>query len=58
MIEAGSIVRYTGPDLVAYQTGKTYKVEGYVKPLDLYAVMSELGEAYCLPEEYLQEVLP
>ena len=53
MIKAGSVVKYIGPDTVAFETGKTYKVVGYVKELDLYRVISELEEAYCLPKEYL-----
>ena len=56
MIEAGKKARYIGPDLVAYETGKEYEVVGYDAKLDLYAVMSELDEAYLIAEEYLEEV--
>ena len=50
----GQIVRYTGPDLVAYEQGKTYTVLGYDKKLDLYEIMSELDEAYLLPEDVMK----
>ena len=56
MIKAGDKVRYVGPDLVAYKTGKIYEVTGYDEELDAYGVMSELGEAYCLGEADLEEI--
>lgn len=56
MIKVGDKVRYVGPDLVAYETGKIYEVVGYDKELDAYAVMSELDEAYLLAVENLQEI--
>ena len=48
MIKIGDKVKYTGPDLVAYETGKYYLVTGYDEELDMYSVMSELDEAYML----------
>lgn len=56
MIKKGSKVRYTGPDLVAYETGKIYTVMRHKKGTDMYSVMSELDEAYYLPIDYLEEV--
>ena len=50
----GQIFRYSGPDLVAYEQGKTYTVLGYDKKLDLYRIISELDEAYLLPEDVLK----
>ena len=56
MIKVGDKVKYVGPDLVAYETGKIYEVVGYDKELDAYAVMSELDEAYLLAVENLEEI--
>ena len=56
MFKAGDKVRYLGPDLVTYETGKIYEVTGYDKELDAYGVMSELGESYYLGDEYLQDL--
>ena len=56
MMKAGDKVRYVGPDLVAYETGKIYEVTGYDEELDAYAVMSELDEAYLLAAENLEEI--
>ena len=52
--EKGQIVRYTGPDLVTYETGKTYTVLGYNAAFDMYGILSELDEAYLLPDDVLQ----
>ena len=57
MIKVGDTIKYIGPDLVAYNKGKTYKVTaGYDKELKAYGVMSELGEDYYVAKEYLEEV--
>ncbi len=56
MIKVGDKVRYMGPDLVAYETGKIYEVTGYDEELDAYGVMSELGESYLLGKLDLQEL--
>ena len=56
MIKVGDKVRYVGPDLVAYETGKIYEVTGYDEELDAYGVMSELGESYLLGKLDLQEL--
>ena len=56
MIKVGDKVRYVGPDLVAYETGKIYEVTGYDEELDAYGVMSELGESYLLGKLALQEL--
>jgi len=53
MIKIGDKVKYIGPDLVAYETGKYYLVTGYDEELDMYSVMSELDEAYMLGKEVL-----
>ncbi len=51
----GQIVWYTGPDLVAYETGKTYTVLGYNKKLDMYGILSYLDdEVFMLPEDVLK----
>ena len=34
MIKVGDKVKYIGPDMVAFETGKSYKVTGYNKELD------------------------
>lgn len=52
----GEMVRYIGPDLVTYEKGKTYKVEGYDEELQMYGVMSELDEAYLLDEKVLEKI--
>lgn len=52
----GDKVKYVGPDLVAYEKGKLYEVVGYNKKFDMYGVMSELDEAYMLPDDVLEEV--
>ena len=52
--KTGQIVRYTGPDLVTYETGKTYTVLGYNAAFDMYGILSELDEAYLLPDDVLQ----
>lgn len=51
----GEKVKYVGPDLVAYEKGKLYEVVGYNKTFNMYGVMSELDEAYMLPEEVLEK---
>ena len=56
MIKVGDKVKYVGPDMVAFETGKTYKVTGYNKELDAYKVMSELDEDYYLSESDLEEI--
>lgn len=56
MIKVGDTVRYVGPDMVAFEKGKTYKVTGYNKQLDAYKVMSELDDDYYLSIEDLQEI--
>ena len=55
-IKVGDKVRYVGPDLVAYNTGKIYTVTAYDKELDMFGVMSELGEDYYLEPELIEEV--
>ena len=52
----GTKVRYIGETNGAYEKGQIYEVVGYDKELDAYGVMSDLDEAYCVAEEYLQEV--
>ena len=56
MIQKGSKVKYVGETNGAYENGKTYEVVGYDKELDAYGVMSDLGEAYCVAKEDLEEV--
>ena len=56
MIKVGDKVRYIGPDSVAYEKNKLYKVTDYDKDLDMYGVMSELDEDYYLDREFLQEI--
>lgn len=56
MIKVGDTVKYIGPDMVAFEKGKTYKVTGYNKQLDAYKVMSELDDDYYLSIEDLQEI--
>ena len=56
MIKVGDKVKYIGDDLVTYRKGKTYEVTAYDKELDMYGVMSELGEDYYLDPEVLEEV--
>lgn len=56
MIKVGDKVKYVGPDMVTYETGKLYEVTGYNKELDAYQVMSELDEAYYLSASDLEEV--
>ena len=56
MIKVGDEVRYVGEDLVTYRKGKTYKVTAYDKELDMYGVMSELGEDYYVDPDCLEEV--
>ena len=52
IFDKGQIVWYTGPDLVAYETGKTYTVLGYNKKLDMYGILSYLDdEVFMLPED-------
>ena len=48
-------VRYIGEDSPEYIYGKIYTVLGYDSFLDGYGIMSELGEAYVVPKEYLEE---
>ena len=52
----GQFVRYIGKDLVAYEKDKVYRITGYDEKLDMFGVMSELGEDYLLPEEILEEI--
>lgn len=56
MIKIGDKVKYIGPDMVAYRTGKVYEVTAYDDELEMYGVMSELGEDYYLDPEVLEEV--
>lgn len=56
MIKVGDKVKYVGPDLVAYETGKTYEVTGYSEKLKAYKVMSELDEDYYVSIEDLEEL--
>ncbi len=56
MIKVGGKVKYIGPDSIAYEKGKVYKVTDYDKELDMYGVMSELDEDYYLDKEFLEEV--
>lgn len=56
MIKVGDKVKYVGPDMVTYETGKLYEVTGYNKELDAYQVTSELDEAYYLSASDLEEV--
>ena len=56
MIKVGDKVKYIGPDMVAFETGKSYKVTGYSKELDAYKVMSELDEDYYLGITDLEEI--
>ena len=56
MIKKGSRVKYTGETNGAYENGKVYEVLGYDEELDAYGVMSDLGEAYVVAEEFLEEV--
>lgn len=56
MIKVGDKVKYVGPDMVTYETGKLYEVTGYNEVLDAYHVMSELDEAYYLSASDLEEV--
>ena len=54
ILKDGQIVRYIGKDLVTYEKGKTYTVLGYDEKLDMYGILSELDEAYLLPEDILK----
>lgn len=56
MIQKGSKVKYIGKTNGAYENGKIYEVVGYDKELDAYGVMSDLGEAYCVAREDLEEL--
>ncbi len=53
MLKIGDKVKYIGPDLVAYETGKYYLVTGYDEEMDMYSIMSELDEAYLLGTDAL-----
>ena len=57
MIEAGKKVRYKGESNWAFDNGGVYKVLGYDRELDAWAVMSKDGEnAYAVGEDDLEEV--
>ena len=56
MIKVGDKVRYVGPDTVAYGKGTVYTVTAYDDELEMFGVMSELGEDYYLDAECLEEI--
>lgn len=56
ILEKGTKVKYVGEDCVTYRKGKIYTIEGYDEDLDMYGVMSELGEAYCIDADNLEVV--
>ena len=56
ILKEGTKVKYIGEDCVTYRKGKIYTIEGYDEDLEAYGVMSELGEAYCLDPDVLEEV--
>ena len=56
MLKKGSKVKYVGETNGAYENGKIYEVVGYDSELNAYGVMSDLGEAYCVSEDDLEEV--
>lgn len=55
MFNKGDVVTYIGETNGAYKKGKNYEIVGYDKELNLYGVMSDLEEAYCVAEEFLKK---
>ena len=54
-LKVGDKVKYTGPETVAYEHDKVYRVCSYNEKLDLYGVESELDEIYLLSGDILQK---